>query len=147
MSDNWKVHLVYTDAKSNKFWRARTEGGTMYVNYGRVGSDGQTSVKEFGSDSAALAALDKQAASKRKKGYADQGGGEEAPAEVAAPTEPQTVELSLEQGGRSIALSLTYDGQSVRTEVAETYDSPEDAAAAFVRIQQAMLTEGYKKKG
>ena len=45
MSDTWNVQLVYTDDRSNKFWRARTEGSTMYVNYGRVGTDGQTQVK------------------------------------------------------------------------------------------------------
>jgi hypothetical protein len=55
------------------------------------------------------------------------------------------VHMSLEQGGRSIALDLTYDGQTVRTQVSETYDSAEAAAAAFVRIHQALLSEGYKK--
>ena len=148
MSDTWTVNLVYTDERSNKFWRARTDGSTMYVNYGRVGTDGQTQVKEFGDASAAMAALEKQAKSKRKKGYQDQDGGDAGGAaeEVATPTEAQTVHLSLEQGGRKIALELTFDGQSVRTSLDETYDSAAAAAAAFVRIQQALLAEGYKKK-
>lgn len=147
MSESWKVHLEFSDARSNKFWRARVDGSTLYINYGRIGSDGQTSVKEFGSASEASAALEKQAASKRKKGYADTGAAveEAAPAPVAAPTEPQTVNLTLEQGGRSVALSLTYDGQAVTTQVTETYDGPEDAAAAFVRIHQALVAGGYKK--
>lgn len=146
MSETWKVHLVFSDGRSNKFWRARVDGGTLYVNYGRVGSDGQTSIKDYGSAGAADAALDKQAAGKRKKGYADEAvESAPAPAVVKAPTEPQTVRLSLEQGGRSMELELTYDGQTVRTQVSERYDSPEQAAAAFVRIHQALLAEGYKK--
>jgi predicted DNA-binding WGR domain protein len=146
MSERWQVHLVYTDARSNKFWRARVQDSTLYINYGRVGSDGQTSVKELGSASAADAALTREAAGKRKKGDVDQAvEAAPAPAPVAAPTEPQTVHLSLEQGGRSMALELTYDGRTVRTQVSETYDSAGAAAAAFVRIHQALLSEGYKK--
>lgn len=150
MSDSWTVSLIFSDDRSNKFWRARTDGNTMYVNYGRVGTDGQTQVKEFNSTSAAQAALDKQANGKRKKGYEDDGNAsgaaDAAPAEVAPPTEPQSVRLSLEQGGRKIALELAYDGQTVRTSVDETYDSADAAAAAFVRIQQALASDGYKRQ-
>jgi predicted DNA-binding WGR domain protein len=147
MSDSWTVNLVYSDDRSNKFWRGRTEGSTMYVNYGRVGTNGQTSVKEFKSADAALAALDKQAKGKRKKGYADDGSAPEpAAAKVAPPTAAQSVRMTLEQGGRKISLELAYDGQSVRTTMDETYDSADAAAAAFVRIQQALVGDGYKRK-
>lgn len=150
MSESWTVSLSYSDDRSNKFWRARTDGSTMYVNYGRVGTDGQTQVKEFSSAADADAALEKQAKSKRKKGYADNGdavSASKAPAvEPKVPTEPQTMQLSLEQGGRKIALELSYDGQVVRTSMDETYDNAEAAVAAFLRIQQALLADGYKKR-
>lgn len=148
MSDTWKVHLVFTDDRSNKFWRARTRGKTLIVNYGRIGSDGQESTKDFDSAAEAAAALDKQANEKRRKGYVDEGGEAQAVPEapVAAPVKPQSVTMTLSRGGRSIELNLAYDGQTVRTQVTETYDSAEDAAAAFVRIQQAMLADGYKRK-
>ncbi|MEM9492447.1 MAG: WGR domain-containing protein, partial [Myxococcota bacterium] len=42
MSDTWKVDLVFTDERSNKFWRGRVEGSDTVVNYGRVGTNGQT---------------------------------------------------------------------------------------------------------
>ena len=147
MSESWKVELVYRDDRSNKFWRARTEGDTMYVNYGRVGTNGQTQVKEFGSPQDASAALEKQAQSKRRKGYVDDGSAPAAEAETApaAPSAPESVTLALEQGGRNVELSLRYDGATVQTEVKETYASSDQAAAAFVRIQQALLQEGYKK--
>lgn len=147
MSETWSVDLVYTDDRSNKFWRGRVEGSTVHVNYGRVGTDGQTQTKDFSSAAEAESNLEKQALGKRKKGYADQGSAPAAPAaEVVAPTEAKTVHLSLEQGGRTIALALAYDGQTVSTQLTETYDSADAAAAAFVRIQQALLSDGYKQK-
>ena len=46
-----------SDGKSNQFWRARTDGDTMYVNFGRIGTNGQTQVKEFGSASESSASF------------------------------------------------------------------------------------------
>ena len=152
MSESWKVELVFSDGKSNKFWRARTEGSTMYVNFGRIGTTGQTQVKEFGSPGEADAALDKQAGSKRKKGYGDDPGASggatpaAAPQAPALPGEPDSVTMVLEHNGRNVELTLHYDGSVIRTEVSETYASSEAAAAAFVRIQQAMAADGYKVK-
>ncbi|MFO0722542.1 MAG: WGR domain-containing protein [Myxococcota bacterium] len=71
----WKVHLEFEEGNSSKFWRARVEGSSLYVNYGRIGSDGQTQVKQFGSADAAEKELTKLEREKRKKGYEDSGGG------------------------------------------------------------------------
>ncbi|WP_428264392.1 WGR domain-containing protein [Haliangium sp.] len=148
MSEEWKVHLVYSDGRSDKFWRARTEGSTMYTSYGRIGTKGQTSIKEFGSASEAEAALHKQADGKRRKGYDDAAPAaptEPPPAAEAAPG-PRAIELRTSGGGRQVEVRLSVDGAAVRTEVSETFASPEDAAAAFARIEQAMLEEGYQRK-
>lgn len=74
MSD-WTVHLEFEEGTSSKFWRARTDGQTLYVNYGKIGSAGQTQVKDFGDASAATKEYNKLVAEKRKKGYVDAGGG------------------------------------------------------------------------
>ncbi|HEY0985885.1 MAG TPA: WGR domain-containing protein [Kofleriaceae bacterium] len=77
MSD-WTVHLEFAEGSSSKFWRARVEGKTLYVNYGKIGSNGQTQVKELADPAAAKAEYDKLVREKRKKGYEDagaQGGG------------------------------------------------------------------------
>jgi len=74
MSD-WTVHLEFEEGNSSKFWRARVEGKTLYVNYGKIGSNGQTQVKDFGNDAAATNEYDKLVREKRKKGYIDAGGG------------------------------------------------------------------------
>ncbi len=74
MSD-WTVHLEFEEGTSSKFWRARVEGKTLYVNYGKIGSNGQTQVKDFGDNAAAMKEYDKLVREKRKKGYVDSGGG------------------------------------------------------------------------
>jgi predicted DNA-binding WGR domain protein len=77
MSD-WTVHLEFAEGTSSKFWRARVEGKTLYVNYGKIGSNGQTQVKDFGDAAGAKAEYDKLVREKRKKGYEEAGaqGGE-----------------------------------------------------------------------
>jgi predicted DNA-binding WGR domain protein len=70
MSD-WTVHLAFEEGNSSKFWRARVEGKTLYVNYGKIGSNGQTQVKELASPAAAAAEYEKLIREKRKKGYED----------------------------------------------------------------------------
>ena len=74
MSD-WTVHLEFEEGTSSKFWRARVEGKTLYVNYGKIGSNGQTQVKDFPSTDGADKEYAKLVAEKRKKGYEDKGGG------------------------------------------------------------------------
>jgi predicted DNA-binding WGR domain protein len=74
MSD-WTVHLEFEEGSSSKFWRARVEGKTLYVNYGKIGSNGQTQVKDFADPAAAKKEYDKLVAEKRKKGYVDPGAG------------------------------------------------------------------------
>jgi predicted DNA-binding WGR domain protein len=87
----WRVHLTFEEGSSSKFWRARVQGGTLYVNFGRIGSSGQTQIKEMGSAAAAEKELEKLAESKRKKGYEDAEG--EAEAEEAEELEEE------EEGG------------------------------------------------
>jgi predicted DNA-binding WGR domain protein len=72
---NWTVHLEFAEGTSSKFWRARVEGATLYVNYGKIGTAGQTQVKDFGSADLATKEYDKLVREKRKKGYVDAGSG------------------------------------------------------------------------
>jgi predicted DNA-binding WGR domain protein len=72
---DWTIHLEFEEGTSSKFWRARTEGQTLYVNYGKIGSAGQTQVKDFGDAASATKEYDKLVKEKRKKGYVDAGGG------------------------------------------------------------------------
>jgi predicted DNA-binding WGR domain protein len=74
MSD-WTVQLEFEEGTSSKFWRARVEGKTLYVNYGKIGTNGQTQVKDFASRADAMKEYEKLVREKRKKGYQDAGAG------------------------------------------------------------------------
>jgi predicted DNA-binding WGR domain protein len=78
MSD-WTVELEFEEGTSSKFWRARVEGKTLYVNYGKIGTNGQTQVKQLADHAEAMKEYEKLVRDKRKKGYVDSsgGGGEE----------------------------------------------------------------------
>jgi len=38
----------YKDAKSKKFWEVSVSGKKVNIRYGKIGTDGQTSLKELG---------------------------------------------------------------------------------------------------
>jgi predicted DNA-binding WGR domain protein len=59
----------FSEGSSNKFWAIEVNGKSQTVNYGRVGTNGQTQTKEFGSEAEAIKASDKLIAEKLKKGY------------------------------------------------------------------------------
>jgi predicted DNA-binding WGR domain protein len=69
----WAVDLAFVEGGSSKFWRARVDGGVLYVNFGRIGTGGQVQMKDLGSPDAALKEMDKLIREKRKKGYEDAG--------------------------------------------------------------------------
>tara|TARA_B100000073_G_C23352314_1_gene419385 strand:+ start:216 stop:425 length:210 start_codon:yes stop_codon:yes gene_type:complete len=64
-----KTRLVYKDTKSNKFWQIDSKGSTINILYGKVGTNGQTSVKKAKSPDAAKVEVEKLIKSKLKKGY------------------------------------------------------------------------------
>ena len=66
-----KQYFECVDAKSSKFWEVWVEDSTVYTRFGKIGANGQTTVKEFPSADAAQAALEKSVAEKLKKGYTE----------------------------------------------------------------------------
>jgi predicted DNA-binding WGR domain protein len=174
---DWKVHLEFVEGGSSKFWRARIDGGTLYVNFGRIGTAGQTQVKDLGSPDAAEREFDKLVREKRKKGYADAGsagspsadeGDEEdedeedeprpkkkpaaaalppAAAPLRMPARSAGAEFSLDARGRTVGARVSLDGTTVRLEADEAYDSVDAARAAFDRLRAALAADGYREKG
>jgi uncharacterized protein (TIGR02996 family) len=63
------------EGSSSKFWEVWTDAETLYVRFGKIGTQGQTKLKKLASDSAATAERAKLVAEKTKKGYALVGGG------------------------------------------------------------------------
>ncbi len=73
----------FSEGSSNKFWQIELDGSSFTTTYGRIGTDGQTTMKEDDSDAKAKKEDDKLVAEKVKKGYELVGDGddeEEAPA-------------------------------------------------------------------
>ena len=64
-----KTRLVYKDAKSHKFWQIEAKGSAINILYGKVGTNGQTSLKKAKSPDAAKVEVEKLIKSKLKKGY------------------------------------------------------------------------------
>jgi predicted DNA-binding WGR domain protein len=52
-----------------KFWEVSVSGSTMNVRFGKIGANGQTTVKEYSSNEDAIKAAEKLVAEKTKKGY------------------------------------------------------------------------------
>lgn len=168
---NWTAHLEFQEGTSAKFWRARVEDGTLYVNYGKIGTAGQTQVKDFGTADLATKEYDKLVREKRKKGYVDAGSAppsddddgndddeddgdddaapapppKRAPAPAAAARPAGGVRLVLESGSRKVETYLYLDGKTVRMDSTETYASPEAAKKAQERLKKMLLGEGYNE--
>ena len=81
-----KRYFEFVDTKSSKFWEVWIEGTTMFTRFGKIGANGQTTVKEFPSADAALAALDKSVSEKLKKGYTEDAELSSAPAKTTPST-------------------------------------------------------------
>lgn len=56
-------------AQSAKFWEVWVEDSTLYTRFGKIGANGQTTMKDFPSPNEAVVALDKAVVAKVKKGY------------------------------------------------------------------------------
>ena len=59
-----KTRLVYKDAKSHKFWQIDAKASAINILYGKVGTNGQTSLKKAKSPDAAKAEVEKLIKSK-----------------------------------------------------------------------------------
>ena len=53
----------------SKYWECSVKGTNFVVHYGRIGTDGQESVKEFESKDEAKEYLEKKVLEKTKDGY------------------------------------------------------------------------------
>jgi len=63
------AYLEFVDEKSQKFWKISHYGSGYTITYGKIGTEGRKSEKEFDTGDEAYKAGDKLIASKLKKGY------------------------------------------------------------------------------
>jgi predicted DNA-binding WGR domain protein len=147
----WQVSLIFQDSKSNKFWRARCIGNNLEVNFGRIGSQGQSQAKRYESPEDATRELEKQAREKYKKGYVDGDGGPSETAASSAVTESSSTAPAASQctlvlmlGDRRLELRLSVEGNALHTHGVEHYPDASAAEAAFAQVRAALEAEGYR---
>src|SRR4051812_37300706 len=83
--------LKYEDGKSSKFYTLSVDANVLTINFGRIGSAGQTQVKKLKNDSEAQKLYQALVSEKRKKGYVEDGSAPAAaatPAAAASPSAP-----------------------------------------------------------
>ena len=66
-----KRYFEFVDTKSSKFWEVWIEDSTVFTRFGKIGANGQTTIKEFPDAVAAGQARDKAIAEKIRKGYVE----------------------------------------------------------------------------
>ncbi len=71
-----KRYFEFVDAKSSKFWEVWVENTSLCVRFGKIGTNGQTTVKEFPDIGAPEQAGDKAIGEKTGKGYVERSSNE-----------------------------------------------------------------------
>ena len=64
-------YFTFEDEKSSKFWMIETDGICFTVRYGRIGSEGKESIKNFATKEIREKESEKLIAEKIKKGYVE----------------------------------------------------------------------------
>ncbi len=64
-------YFEFIEGSSSKFWEIRVDGTTFFTRYGKIGTDGQTTQKDFDDEDKTEAEANKLIAEKTKKGYAE----------------------------------------------------------------------------
>jgi predicted DNA-binding WGR domain protein len=66
--------FTFGEGNSNKFWRIGVVEAEVTVNFGRIGTEGQTLIKSLDSPERALREAEKLIGEKLRKGYQEQAG-------------------------------------------------------------------------
>lgn len=111
-----------TDAKSNKFWAISAEGSSTTVEWGRIGTKGQSKSKDFASEAEAQASHDALVREKLRTGYV----------EVGATTTTATKSATKKVRGpaKSTSTATTSAKKTTSTSTATTAPKPGAAASA-----------------
>jgi uncharacterized protein (TIGR02996 family) len=127
----------FIEGSSSKFWEIDLLGKSFTTKFGKIGSNGQTKLKEHGNEAAAKAEYDKLIAEKTKKGYALVGGGKAAKAAKAKADKP--AKPAKQAGGSGQYFEFTEGGSSKFWEITL------DGAAHTVRFGK-IGTDGQTSK-
>jgi predicted DNA-binding WGR domain protein len=97
---------------SRKFWEVEVKGKTVFVRYGRIGSEGVKTVKEFATKELAEQFSEKSIKEKIKKGYSEKSGG--------------SVTTDLESGSRELLAAAEHGPGGKLTAIYEEHGFEEE---------------------
>jgi uncharacterized protein (TIGR02996 family) len=126
--------FTFSDAASHKFWNIELTGKSFTVNYGRVGSAGQTQTKKFTTEAKAKTEADKLIAEKVKKGYV-----EEKAAAAAGGAALPSGDL---RGALEAAIVENPDDLMAHQAYADHLHEIGDPRGEFIQVQLALEDEG-----
>jgi uncharacterized protein (TIGR02996 family) len=139
----------FSEGTSNKFWEITLAGASLTTTFGKIGSKGQTQLKELGSAAAAQKEYDRLVAEKTKKGYALAGGSGPVAASAAAGMYFEFVD-----GSSSKFWEIALDGTTVTTRYGKIgsagqstpkpYKSAGEAKAEHAKLVAEKTKKGYK---
>jgi predicted DNA-binding WGR domain protein len=129
----------YVDGASKKFWEIALDGTSFTTTYGRIGTDGQTSTKEWDDEERAKKEHDKLIAEKVKKGYELVSG--DAPKKKTAPAKANPSKPAAKTKGR--AAVFDDEGDDEDDEAPKKKTAPAKAAPT----KAAPAKKGSAKKG
>ncbi|NJO47980.1 MAG: WGR domain-containing protein [Oscillatoriales cyanobacterium RM2_1_1] len=102
----------YSDSKSHKFWRISSTDASHTVQYGKIGTKGQTQTKEFSSEAEAQKSAEKLIQDKLRKGYV------EVESEVGHDIQPRTIQDSTTEQSAEVKNSsspISHEHDAVTT--------------------------------
>jgi uncharacterized protein (TIGR02996 family) len=152
----------FQEGTSSKFWEINLLGKSFTTKFGKIGSNGQTKIKDCASEAAAKAEVDKLIAEKTKKGYQPAGGGSaksvakpKAPAGKTAPAPKSAGQyFELKDGSSSKFWEITLDGKAHAVRFGKigadgqtstkSFKSPGEARADHDKLVAEKTKKGYK---
>jgi len=129
--------LDFVQGTSDKFYRVFTLGTTMVVQYGRNGTFGSISSKEFDAAAAATKAADKQVAAKMAKGYQPVRSGALTFDHDPTDNELDTAANLMPRGESTVAMPAQREPSAVVT-AANSAPADDEHAATFTRVLAAL---------
>ncbi len=163
----------FVEGTSNKFWEIKLDGSSFTTTYGKIGTGGSQTLKEFDSDEKAKKEYDKLIAEKVKKGYLLVDGGGEAPAapkakaapkekaapapkaKAAAPAAGGWLRYEFVEGSSNKFWEIKLEGTSFQTKYGrigtdgtitqKDWDSEEKAKKEYDKLIAEKVKKGYLK--
>ena len=122
----------YSEGSSNKFWQIELSGTSFTTTFGKIGTPGTTSLKEWPDAATAKKEHDKLVAQKVKKGYQLVGGGAAKPAAKAAPAKKVATKIAAPAGA----------GGKLNAQLAKQIDANPDDEGAWAVYADWLQSEG-----